>query len=241
MAIIPQVNVSPKYLLQRAKFAAMAYDMKEEDIQAFGAVMGVTFAGAVKVADGVAYVFNNLAEDVVVFTGTQLNNRRTIAEVFDDLDAGFLNLLDGAVHEGAFNSTKEMSSQIFNLCNTSVITVIGHSLGAARASLLPYFDLDNRIHEICQFAPFRTASAKFWFNLNSKVQYDNIIVINGNDPVPEWPFLNPSLLISSLKYLWLDNGKLLSYSGSRPGWNYTGWNDHKIEEYTAKLTTLAGE
>ena len=201
-----------------AKLCAAAY---EADATASVQALGFTHDG--QVADngcGILFAHNGV-NGVIAFRGTDLDLLHW-RELFDDSDCCSFRVCGHTVHDGFYGPlARHWPDIVVRSSSYGSVTVTGHSLGGARATLMPIFIPDARVVTFGAPAP-------------AQAPYAPIVerYVHARDPVPDVP-LAPWIQPGPLQ--WLNAGSI-QVAARRPEFLDLDINDHMITQYIQALT-----
>jgi hypothetical protein len=217
-------------LLLLARLCNLAYvDSEPVRVKAVDA-LGATYVAAYQDADHRAFTCKHGAENLLVLCGTRFSDGNW-RELFDDSDLLPVSQPGGVrVMQGFYRGLTEMWVWARDHVD-GPLTITGHSLGGARAHLMPEVMNVERIARIVSFGAPKAADALYWKDFPSPLTR----VVHARDFAPGWPIISEYSQPSP--FLWLAGGQIMQADESK--WFGDSLADHSIQDgYVKALEAL---
>ena len=230
-----------------AHLSSMAYLTTSNEVEVKATALGCSYIALVGEpdcqADLVSVMLGGVLHYIIAVRGTQFSENFSMREVLEDLDRDIVNLSFGGYHKGAAEGLVALYFEIQHFIPLGAhVIVIGHSLGGARACLLPaYLNHENYMIEVYSFAPFKSATKGFWEYTYPGENLYPWIFINNNDFAPTWPWFESDLCHASKQIIHLtgsNDNPTIEQIEEYPSPRLSEF-DHSIDNYCAKLDALA--
>lgn len=168
--------------------------------------LGDTFVDQYKTADHQAVLSVDSAGCAQLsISGTRASNWH-LPDVFDDIDLTPALIMGGSVSTGVLTGTGDMYAWALDLVpGAQPINVQGHSLGAARTHLAPFFMPLSRLAALHSFESPKFLDATYYETFEQALA-DMVCVLNGQDMWAAWPWLHSPYARPRTQHVWTHGG-----------------------------------
>jgi hypothetical protein len=222
-----------------AKRANAAYLIDREQSKAAFEALGDVWLGIYSDADNQAVMSLDVGGRVhLSISGTRASSFK-LADLFDDVSLDPHPVKGGTVTDGVISGMQDVWSWALSVApKDAVISVAGHSLGAARCHLTPLFLPPAQIGSLHSFEAPKFLGADFYATYAAELA-GMVCVLNGRDTWAAWPWIDPRWQARPQQdHIWLTTAGFAVIPASQ--WPGAGsFADHGMDVVQARCEALA--